>query len=72
MELLVVRGGDAEGLLQEPISPVDVLATSIGGRSVLELAVCEEAAGDATRAPALAVGPASHTGFPLVKAVDGA
>lgn len=71
MELLVVRGGDTEGLLQESISSVDVLAAS-GGRSVLELAVCEETAGDAAWAPALTVSPASHAGFPLVKAVDGA
>jgi len=57
---------------KSPSVRVDVLAASIGSRSVLELAVGEEAAGDAARAPALAVGPTSHAGFPLVKAVDGA
>lgn len=72
MKLLVVRGGDAKRLLQKPVGAVDVLAASIGSRSVLELAVGEEAAGDAARAPALAVSPTSHAGFPLVKAVDGA
>jgi hypothetical protein len=37
---------------------------------LVKLAVCEEAAGDSTGAPALAVGPSAHAGLALVKAVD--
>lgn len=74
MELLVVRGGDREGLLEQTIGPVDRLCRAGGGGvwRVIELTVCQEAACDSARAPGFAVRPASHASLTLVKAVDGA
>lgn len=74
MKLLVVRGGDRKGLLEQTIGPVDRLCRAgCGGVwRVVKLTVSQEAARDPARAPGFAVGPASHAGLALVEAVDGA
>ena len=71
MQLLVVRGGDAEGLLEETIGSVHVLAIVVS-LAVIELAIGEKATSDTAWTPALAVSPATHAGLALIKAVDGA
>lgn len=69
MQLLVVRGRDTEGLLEEAIGSVHVLAI-VASLAVVELAISEEATGDTAWTPALAISPATHTGLTLIKAVN--
>ena len=69
MELLVVDRGNTKRLLQEPVLAVRVFAI-VAALGLIELTVGKEAAGNSTRTPALAVGPAAHARLTLVKAVD--